>query len=28
VSGTIVKILAENAQPVEFGQDLFLVKKS
>jgi acetyl-CoA carboxylase biotin carboxyl carrier protein len=25
VSGTIVKILAENAQPVEFGQTLFLV---
>lgn len=25
VSGTIVKILAEDAQPVEFGQTLFLV---
>ena len=25
VSGTIVKIVAENAQPVEFGQTLFLV---
>ncbi len=25
VSGTIVKMLAENAQPVEFGQTLFLV---
>ena len=25
VSGTIVKMLVENAQPVEFGQTLFLV---
>jgi acetyl-CoA carboxylase biotin carboxyl carrier protein len=25
VSGTLVKIVAENAQPVEFGQTLFLV---
>ena len=27
VSGKIVKILADNAQPVEFGQDLFLLKE-
>ncbi len=26
VSGTIIKILAENAQPVEFNQPLFLVQ--
>jgi acetyl-CoA carboxylase biotin carboxyl carrier protein len=26
VSGRIVKILTENAQPVEFGQELFLVE--
>jgi acetyl-CoA carboxylase biotin carboxyl carrier protein len=26
VSGRIVKILLENAQPVEFGQELFLVE--
>jgi len=26
VDGTIVKVLAENAQPVEYGQELFLVK--
>jgi acetyl-CoA carboxylase biotin carboxyl carrier protein len=25
-SGRIVKILVENAQPVEFGQGLFLVE--
>ncbi len=25
ISGRIVKILAENAQPVEFGQDLYLI---
>ena len=25
VSGRVVKILVENAQPVEFGQDLFLI---
>jgi acetyl-CoA carboxylase biotin carboxyl carrier protein len=28
VSGSIVKILAENEQPVEFGQTLFLVSPS
>ncbi len=28
VSGSIVKILAENGQPVEFGQTLFLVSPS
>lgn len=28
VSGKIVKILAENGKPVEYGQKLFLVKKS
>ena len=27
VSGKIVKILAENGKPVEYGQKLFLVKK-
>jgi len=27
VSGTIVKILAENGKPVEYGQKLMLVKK-
>jgi len=27
VSGTIVKILAENGKPVEYGQKLFLLKK-
>ena len=26
VSGTIVRVLAENAQPVEYGQELFLVQ--
>ena len=26
LSGRIVKILVENAQPVEFGQPLFLVE--
>ena len=26
--GKIVKILVENSQPVEFGQDLFLVKEN
>jgi acetyl-CoA carboxylase biotin carboxyl carrier protein len=26
VSGTIVRVLAENAQPVEYGQELFLVE--
>ncbi len=25
VSGKIIKVLVENAQPVEFGQPLFLV---
>jgi acetyl-CoA carboxylase biotin carboxyl carrier protein len=25
-SGRIVKILLENAQPVEFGQELFLLE--
>lgn len=28
VSGRIVKVLVENAQPVEFGQSLFLVQPS
>lgn len=28
VKGTIVEILVENAQPVEYGQPLFKVKKS
>ncbi len=28
VSGTIAEILVENAQPVEYGQTLFLVKPS
>ncbi len=28
VSGTIAKVLVENAQPVEYGQTLFLVKPS
>jgi len=27
VKGEIVKVLVENAQPVEYGQKLFLVKK-
>jgi len=27
VKGTVVKILAENAKPVEFGQTLFLVRE-
>ncbi|MBD3349387.1 MAG: acetyl-CoA carboxylase biotin carboxyl carrier protein, partial [Candidatus Eisenbacteria bacterium] len=26
VSGTIVRVMAENAQPVEYGQELFLVQ--
>jgi len=26
VDGKIVEILAENAQPVEFGQELFLIE--
>ncbi|HID11170.1 MAG TPA: acetyl-CoA carboxylase biotin carboxyl carrier protein [Candidatus Latescibacteria bacterium] len=26
VDGTIVEVLAENAQPVEYGQELFLVR--
>ncbi len=26
VAGTIVRVLAENAQPVEYGQELFLVQ--
>ncbi len=26
VSGTVVRVLAENAQPVEYGQELFLVQ--
>ena len=28
VKGTIIKVLAENGKPVEYGQKLFLVKKS
>jgi acetyl-CoA carboxylase biotin carboxyl carrier protein len=28
VSGKVVKILVENAQPVEYGQVLFLVEKA
>ena len=28
ISGTIIKILAENGKPVEYNQPLFLVKKS
>lgn len=28
ISGKIVKILAENGKPVEYGQKIFLVKKS
>jgi acetyl-CoA carboxylase biotin carboxyl carrier protein len=28
ISGTIVKVLVENAQPVEFDQPLFLVDPS
>jgi acetyl-CoA carboxylase biotin carboxyl carrier protein len=28
VRGTVAEVLAENAQPVEFGQPLFLVKPS
>ena len=28
LSGTIVKILVENAEPVEYNQPLFIVKKS
>ncbi|MFH2033998.1 MAG: acetyl-CoA carboxylase biotin carboxyl carrier protein [Candidatus Margulisiibacteriota bacterium] len=28
ISGKVVKILVENAQPVEYGQKLILVKKS
>lgn len=27
ISGTVVKILAENGQPVEYGQKLILIKK-
>ena len=27
-SGTIVKVFAENAQPVEFGERLFAVRVS
>ncbi|RMD48152.1 MAG: acetyl-CoA carboxylase, biotin carboxyl carrier protein, partial [Ignavibacteria bacterium] len=27
VSGTIVKILVENATPVEYNQPLFLIKR-
>ena len=26
VSGTVVRVLPENAQPVEYGEDLFLVR--
>ncbi len=26
VSGTVVRVLVENAQPVEYGQELFLVQ--
>jgi acetyl-CoA carboxylase biotin carboxyl carrier protein len=28
ISGTVVEILVENGQPVEFGQPLFKIKKS
>ncbi|MFZ1946845.1 MAG: biotin/lipoyl-binding protein, partial [bacterium] len=28
VAGRIVKVLVENAQPVEYGQPLFLVSPS
>ena len=28
VKGKIVKLLAENGKPVEYGQKLFLVKKA
>lgn len=28
VRGKVVKILADNGKPVEYGQKLFLVKKS
>jgi len=28
ISGKIVKILVENAQPVEYNQPLFLIEKS
>ena len=28
VSGKIVKILVENAQPIEYGKPLFLIQKS
>ena len=28
VSGKVVKILVENAQPVEYNQPLFLIEKS
>jgi acetyl-CoA carboxylase biotin carboxyl carrier protein len=28
VKGNVVKILAENGKPVEYGQKLFLIKKS
>ena len=27
VRGTVVEVLVENGEPVEFGQPLFLVKK-
>jgi len=27
VSGTVVKVLVENAQPVEYDQPLFLIEK-
>jgi biotin carboxyl carrier protein len=26
ISGTIVKVLPENAQPVEYGEALFLIR--
>jgi biotin carboxyl carrier protein len=28
VAGRVVKILVENAQPVEYGQPLFLIEPS
>ena len=28
VTGTIVKVLPENAQPVEYGEQLFVVRSS
>jgi acetyl-CoA carboxylase biotin carboxyl carrier protein len=26
VSGTVVRVMVENAQPVEYGQELFLIQ--